>query len=75
MLEVEFGPPGEFEVEEVCLVGDDEPAWVGVVLPAMETAPPKSTALLGETMVKVWPKRGAGISPETLTFSACNFFI
>jgi len=53
MLEVDFGPSGEFEVEEVCLVGDDEPAWVGVVLPAMETAPPKSTALLGETMVKV----------------------
>lgn len=44
-------------------------------VPAWETAPPKRTALVGETMVKVCPKRGAGTSPETFTFSAESFFI
>ena len=53
MLEVQFGPSGEFKVEEVGFVGDDKPACMGEGIPAMETAPPKRTALVGETMVRV----------------------
>lgn len=75
MLEVEFGPAGGLEVVEVGLVGDDELACMGRAVPETEMAPPKSTAFVLETMVKVCPKRGAGTSPDTFTFYACSFFI
>lgn len=75
MLEVELGPAGGFEVVEVGFVGDDEFACMGAAVPDTEMAPPKSTALVLETIVKVCPKRGAGTSPDTLTFSASSFFI
>ena len=41
----------------------------------MSTAPPKRTALVAETIVKVCPKRGEGMSPATLTFYTASFFI
>ena len=42
------------------------------MVPATETAPPKSTALSLATVVKVWPNRGEGISPVILIFSAAT---
>ena len=41
----------------------------------METAPPKSTALVAETMVKLWPNLGLGMSPTVRTFSYSSNFI
>lgn len=75
VLEAQFAPPRELEVVEVGLVGDDKFALMGEGVPAMETAPPKSTALELETMVKVCPKRGGGTSPLVLTLSTWSFFI
>lgn len=45
------------------------------IIPEIETAPPKSTALSSDTMVNVWPNLGGGISPETWTFCESIFFI
>ena len=75
MLEVQFGPLGCFEIVQKSFISDHEFAWMRGVVPEMETAPPKRTALVVETMVKVCPNLGAGISPVTLTLSTCNFFI
>lgn len=68
MLEVEFRPFRGSEVENESFVCDDEFSCIDSRIPETETAPPKSTAFLGETMVKVWPNRGLGTSPATLTF-------
>lgn len=65
MLEVEFFPFHESEVEEVSFVGDDEFSCIKKMIPEIDTAPPKRTALSSETMVKVWPNLGGGISPVT----------
>lgn len=53
VFEYEFGPASCREIEKEGFVGDDEFALVREVIPAMRTAPPKSTALVCETMVKV----------------------
>jgi len=39
-----------------------------LAIPAIETAPPNKTALSYETIVKVWPNLGGGMSPVTWTF-------
>ena len=75
MFEVEFGPAAGGEVVDIGFVGDDEFVWVSEGVLLRETAPPNMTALLGETMVKVCPKRGVGRSPLVLTFSAVRVFI
>jgi hypothetical protein len=75
VFEVEFRPSWELKVVEVGLISNHEFALMKASLPDIETAPPKSTALVLETIVNVCPKRGAGMSPETFTFSTCSFFI
>ena len=44
-------------------------------LPATETAPPNSTALVLDTIVKVCPNLGDGMSPDILILSAGSFRI
>ena len=44
-------------------------------VPEIDTAPPKSTALSYETIVKVWPNLGGGMSPVTWALWAEIFFI
>lgn len=75
LFEVEFFPFHEGEIEEICFVGDYEFAWVKMMIPEMDTAPPKRTALSSATMVKVWPNLGGGISPVTGALRGANFFI
>ena len=53
MFKGEFCPASGWEVVKIGLIGDDEFACVDRVVPASRTAPPKRTALVGETMVKV----------------------
>ena len=75
LFKVQLGPFACGEIEEIGLVGDDELVWMRWGLLASETAPPKRTALVAETMVKVCPKRGLGRSPTVLTLSALRLFI
>ena len=75
LLKVELSPLAGRKVEEVGFVGDDELIWIGGGVLASDTAPPKRTAFVGETMVKVCPNRGLGVSPVVLTLSAERLFI
>lgn len=75
VFEVELGPFGQLEIIEIGLVGNDEFAWMGNVLPDIDTAPPKRIALVFEIMVKVCPNLGAGTYPVTFIFSPISFFI
>lgn len=69
MLKVEFSPFRSSKIVHEGFIRDDKFSYVRSLLPATETAPPNNTAFLLETIVKVCPNRGLGISPVTLTFS------
>lgn len=75
LFKIEFFPLHEGKIEEIGFVGYDEFSYIKEMIPAMETAPPKRTALSSATMVSVCPNLGGGISPETWALWAANFFI
>ena len=75
MFKVELCPFGSQEVVKISFVSYHEFVLIKLFLLEIETAPPKSTALLLETIVKVCPKRGLGVSPVVLILSTPKLFI
>lgn len=75
VFEVEFEPSRGRKIVYEGFVGYDKLVWVRGELLARDTAPPKSTARVLETIVKLCPNLGLGMSPTALIFSSLRLFI
>ena len=65
MPKIKFFPFHERDIEEIGLVCYDKFALINSFVPETDTAPPNSTALSSETIVRVCPNLGEGIYPPT----------